>query len=122
MLYHVCPPVRKIIHELKLMDYLHVQPDNPWYNYNIRLMYSRSLVLRLIYRCMVVLVSFFRNLHDVKMITKRFFESLYMFVISNSSVSIYKRTLIGPQGKRHSKWRFTVGPIHVVASVCLHAE
>ena len=28
-----CPPVRKIIHSLKLMDYLHVQADNPWYNY-----------------------------------------------------------------------------------------
>ena len=32
-LYHVCPPVRKIIHSLKLGDYLHVQADNPWYNY-----------------------------------------------------------------------------------------
>ena len=32
-LYHVCPPVRKIIHSLKLVDYLHVQTDNPWYNY-----------------------------------------------------------------------------------------
>ena len=32
-LYHVCPPVRKIIHLLKLVDYLHVQADNPWYNY-----------------------------------------------------------------------------------------
>ena len=31
-LYHVCPPVRKIIHSLKLVDYLHVQADNPWYN------------------------------------------------------------------------------------------
>ena len=31
-LYHVCPPVRKIIHSLKLMDYLNVQADNPWYN------------------------------------------------------------------------------------------
>ena len=31
LLYHVCPPVRKIIHELKLVDYLHVQADNPWY-------------------------------------------------------------------------------------------
>ena len=30
-----CPPVRKIIHSLKLVDYLHVQADNPWYNYNI---------------------------------------------------------------------------------------
>ena len=28
--YHVCPPVRKIIHSLKLVDYLHVQADNPW--------------------------------------------------------------------------------------------
>ena len=25
--YHVCPPVRKIIHVLKLVDYLHVQAD-----------------------------------------------------------------------------------------------
>ena len=36
-LYHVCPPVRKIIHLLKLMDYLHVQADNPWYNYYLSL-------------------------------------------------------------------------------------
>ena len=35
LLYHVCPPVRKIIHSLKLVDYLHVQADNPWYNYYI---------------------------------------------------------------------------------------
>ena len=28
-----CPPVRKIIHSLKLVDYLNVQADNPWYNY-----------------------------------------------------------------------------------------
>ena len=32
---HVCPPVRKIIHSLKLVDYLHVQADNPWYNYYV---------------------------------------------------------------------------------------
>ena len=32
-MYYVCPPVRKIIHSLKLVDYLHVQADNPWYNY-----------------------------------------------------------------------------------------
>ena len=42
-LYHVCPPVRKIIHSLKLVDYLHVQADNPWYNYNI----SHDLLLSL---------------------------------------------------------------------------
>ena len=32
-LYFVCPPVHKIIHSLKLMDYLHIHADNPWYNY-----------------------------------------------------------------------------------------
>ena len=31
--YHVCPHVRKIIHSLKLVDYLDIQADNPWYNY-----------------------------------------------------------------------------------------
>ena len=40
-LYHVCPPVRKIIHSLKLVDYLHVQADNPWYNYYI---YSEPVI------------------------------------------------------------------------------
>ena len=33
--YHVCPPERKIIHSLKLVDYLHVQADTPWYNYYV---------------------------------------------------------------------------------------
>ena len=32
----MCSSVRKIIHSLKLVDYLHVQADNPWYNYYIR--------------------------------------------------------------------------------------
>ena len=32
-LYLDCPPVRKIIHSLKLVDYLRVQADNTWYNY-----------------------------------------------------------------------------------------
>ena len=36
-LYHVCPPVRKITHSLKLVDYLHVQADKPWYNYCLSL-------------------------------------------------------------------------------------
>ena len=27
------PPVREILHSLKLTDYLHVQVDKPWYNY-----------------------------------------------------------------------------------------
>ena len=31
-LYLVWPPVHKIIHSLKLVDYLQVQADNPWYN------------------------------------------------------------------------------------------
>ena len=30
-LYHVCRPVRVIIHSLKLVDYLFVQADKPWY-------------------------------------------------------------------------------------------
>ena len=34
-IYNVCPPVRKIIHSLKLVDYLHVQANNPWYNYYV---------------------------------------------------------------------------------------
>ena len=29
----VCPPVGEIIHLLKLVDYLLVQADKPWYNY-----------------------------------------------------------------------------------------
>ena len=36
-LYHVCPPVRKIIHLLKLVDYLQVQADNPWYNFYLNM-------------------------------------------------------------------------------------
>ena len=43
-LYHVCPPVRKIIHSLKLVDYLHVQADNPWYNYYITKTHSHNLM------------------------------------------------------------------------------
>ena len=30
-----CPPEPKIIHSLKLVEYLHVQADNPWNNYNL---------------------------------------------------------------------------------------
>ena len=33
MVIPCCPPERKIIHSLKLVDYLHVQTDNTWYNY-----------------------------------------------------------------------------------------
>ena len=32
---YVSQPVRKIIHSLKLVHYLLVQADNPWYNYYI---------------------------------------------------------------------------------------
>ena len=35
-IYHVCSPVRKIIHSLKLVDDLHVQADNQCYNYYLR--------------------------------------------------------------------------------------
>ena len=31
----VCPPVREIIHELKLVDYLLVQADKAWYDYYV---------------------------------------------------------------------------------------
>ena len=34
-LYHVCPPVRKIIHSLKLVDYLHIQENMPLYSYSL---------------------------------------------------------------------------------------
>ena len=30
----VCPPVREIIHSLKLLDYHHVQAHEPWDNCN----------------------------------------------------------------------------------------
>ena len=40
-MYHVCPPVRKIIYSLKLVDYLHVQADNPWYNYYLTVLLSK---------------------------------------------------------------------------------
>ena len=32
----VCPPVREIIHELKLVVYILVQADKPWYNYYLK--------------------------------------------------------------------------------------
>ena len=44
LLYSICPPVRKIIHSLKLVDYLHVQANNPWYNYYINHIDSYSLL------------------------------------------------------------------------------
>ena len=31
----VGPPVRELIHSLKLVDFLHVQADKPWYNFYI---------------------------------------------------------------------------------------
>ena len=31
----VCPPIREIIHSLKLVDYLLVQADRPWYIYYV---------------------------------------------------------------------------------------
>ena len=45
MLYHVCPPVRKIMHSLKLVDYLHVQADNPWYNYYVNSISTGSALI-----------------------------------------------------------------------------
>ena len=34
----VCAPVREIIHSLKLVDYLLVKADKPWYNYYMYLL------------------------------------------------------------------------------------
>ena len=41
-LNHVSPPVRKIIHSLKLVDYLHVHADNSWYNYYLASLLNSS--------------------------------------------------------------------------------
>ena len=35
LLYYVCPPVRKIIYSLKLVDHLHVQAEKAWYIYYV---------------------------------------------------------------------------------------
>ena len=32
-LYHTCIPVHKIIDSLKVLEYLHIQADNPQYNH-----------------------------------------------------------------------------------------
>ena len=41
-LYHVFPPVRKIIHSLKFVVYLHLQADSPWYSqYLIRIYFMQ---------------------------------------------------------------------------------
>ena len=41
-LYHVCPHVSKILYSLKLVDYVHVQVDNPRYNYYIRVCFFKK--------------------------------------------------------------------------------
>ena len=41
----VCPPVRDIIHSLKIVDYFLVQEDKPWYNYYIKLQSKLSCTL-----------------------------------------------------------------------------
>ena len=46
-LYHVCPPLRKIIHPLKLVEYLHVQVDNPWYIYYLSTKRTANTLVRL---------------------------------------------------------------------------
>ena len=40
--------VRKIINSLKLVDYLHVQADNPWDNYYIEQLIGKIFILSLI--------------------------------------------------------------------------
>ena len=53
-LYHVCPPVRKIIHSLKLVDYLQVQADSTWYNYYI--MFYAEIIWMIYSRIVLVLI------------------------------------------------------------------
>ena len=43
-LYHSCPSAREIIYKLKLVDYLHVQADKSWHNYNLYLLTGHILV------------------------------------------------------------------------------
>ena len=47
LLYHDCPPVRKIhiILSLKLVDRLHIQADKPWYNYNLKCLFLTFNIL-----------------------------------------------------------------------------
>ena len=33
LLYHGCPPVRELIHSLKLVNHLQIQADKTWYNH-----------------------------------------------------------------------------------------
>ena len=57
-LYHDCPSVRKIIHSLKLMDYLHVQADNQWYNYYLNWWKLKAcLVLQLLDVVFILLIN-----------------------------------------------------------------
>ena len=37
MIFHVCPPVRRITISLKLVDYLCAHVNNQWYNYYLYL-------------------------------------------------------------------------------------
>ena len=50
VIYHVCLPVRKIIHSLKLVGYLHVEADKPWYNYyaSLKLLFQPEINLTVI--------------------------------------------------------------------------
>ena len=50
----VCPPVRKIIHSLKLVDYLHVQADNPWYNFYVLVCNLRDMGLTKFVQMMIL--------------------------------------------------------------------
>ena len=58
-IYHVSPPVRKIIHSLKLVDYLNVQADNPWYNCYLN-SNNANLLFYLVFSCQGWVVRFGR--------------------------------------------------------------
>ena len=71
LLCHVYPPVRKIIHSLKVVDYLHVQADNPWYNYYARILATIDMLSLFLLQLHVLVSSVHstRNVSSTKLIT-----------------------------------------------------
>ena len=78
-LYHVCPPVRKIIHSLE--DYFHVQVDNPWYNYYIALLIFQQMNifhdLLKQYNLTLVTSAVVTDKTDLSVVIARFLVSLF---------------------------------------------
>ena len=62
-----CPPVRKIIHSLKLVDYLHVQADNPWYNY-YKAIFIKIVPTNIIIMYALILSYVHKIMHSLKLV------------------------------------------------------